>query len=1314
MTNLAHWTHDDIEALGGDFDGSLSSLCIMSLSFDFTRSALAVGGSGNSIAASIGGNSNLGGHSTHGSKENINTSQVTTALQAIQAQAHSHSGSRNQNNGTNGASNNNNNSSSSNNNNNNNNDNNSSTDDGTPITASTTTAANTTGERDTSSHHAQESMFGYEQASKQRFQYILAAPISAATKVTEDTMTYLNQGQAYEIKLKNITDISEGKKGFMCSIINIGFHERHMQQAENELWQQWSQQHPGERIFSVDMKLSYNVFGVESDGLNKYEFLWDSSKAAGVFIRINSISTEFTLRKHGGEKGIPFKLSIETFSYNSKTHDSYFISAACCQIKVFKPKGAERKIRSDKDKFLKRPPSEQDKYHRSSDHTMFSECPLSSLHPMVDGSLSYYRHSHGHFASKQIEQSTSGTPAAGHSISHHHSETNELDDSDARDNNDNGQDRSTGDAKDEQQEQLGHHSSNESETGSMENANQVDEYDSSPTRDNNRHSTSAARSHTDYSTSRLMSAHTSSYTHHQHHQHRSSSMENRDQQQANQCDADDQQEAQHHTASHNHSASSDQSTHLPHHHHASSSPSEQPFHHHQQVSSIYHHHQHQQTARSAAGLTATASHTQPFNHHAAYYNTHTTLPAFPSTHHHHHISSHIGAHPNPLHHLPSSFHAAPHPAATAAAVATNTVQMRAGGSNIATSSASYQRQVQNSLHQEKDSQKAFSFGSSLASANQIAATTPFRASNLAISSSSSNLSNNTAFQHQPHHHFSSIHSQNSSASYQQQQMADDMRADGASSATQMGSYDTNNQNFSDLQQNQTSLQAPSSCHRQRSASTSMTTNINPVNAHCSNYIGSAGVAGNPGHHHMTNGRNSESIGGYNSIGDHNHLMTSSSNTNPWMIMPHNFSNHSNNRAENSVHSSSACESRRCSANSNCTTSANGPLTHNTNGGGSGGSGNNNNNSETYSTGSGGGASSSSYNSHHNNHHPIPYEIPTHNQRSAHAPSDSPLSYCSRLRNISATNNQSYPHGSASSTASITNPNTDAYSDQPQQHEPPGRFNFCSNQYAVTVHSSCTEVASWLVANRFGLFLKTFTNFSGSDLLRLSKKELIEICGLLDGIRLYNSLHNQPIKPKRVLYVCNEGSEIFHSIYLYDVTLRELLREVSAIAANDYPRLIRTSDLEGGEQPQQPQHRKKSLLDRSSSSDSSSSIGGLSSGGETSGAEDNNSGTYVGSTEGNGSGDGQQDENNENEGNITDHNRYAHQDNILSATQSLTIYRLLVQGLTSVKVVATDKVVQMLDDESAWTLSLLLRQSGLHEACITACRTSQHSKRTNRP
>lgn len=41
-----------------------------------------------------------------------------------------------------------------------------------------------------------------------RFQYVLAAATSIATKNNEETITYLNQGQSYEIKLKKLGDLT--------------------------------------------------------------------------------------------------------------------------------------------------------------------------------------------------------------------------------------------------------------------------------------------------------------------------------------------------------------------------------------------------------------------------------------------------------------------------------------------------------------------------------------------------------------------------------------------------------------------------------------------------------------------------------------------------------------------------------------------------------------------------------------------------------------------------------------------------------------------------------------------------------------------------------------------------------------------------------------------------------------------------------------------------------------------------------------------------------------------------------------------------
>jgi len=66
--------------------------------------------------------------------------------------------------------------------------------------------------------------------------------------------------------------------------------------------------------------------------VNTLSFCWDPTQEVGAYIKVNSISTEFTPKKHGGEKGVPFRIQVETFIQG----DSYRLHAAACQIRVFK------------------------------------------------------------------------------------------------------------------------------------------------------------------------------------------------------------------------------------------------------------------------------------------------------------------------------------------------------------------------------------------------------------------------------------------------------------------------------------------------------------------------------------------------------------------------------------------------------------------------------------------------------------------------------------------------------------------------------------------------------------------------------------------------------------------------------------------------------------------------------------------------------------------------------------------------------------------------------------------------------------------
>ena len=60
---------------------------------------------------------------------------------------------------------------------------------------------------------------------------------------------------------------------------------------------------------------------------------------------MNCISTEFTAKKHGGEKGVPFRLQVDTYetTHNNETNSTTrkLVFCASSQVKVFKVKMVE-------------------------------------------------------------------------------------------------------------------------------------------------------------------------------------------------------------------------------------------------------------------------------------------------------------------------------------------------------------------------------------------------------------------------------------------------------------------------------------------------------------------------------------------------------------------------------------------------------------------------------------------------------------------------------------------------------------------------------------------------------------------------------------------------------------------------------------------------------------------------------------------------------------------------------------------------------------------------------------------------------------
>lgn len=113
--------------------------------------------------------------------------------------------------------------------------------------------------------------------------------------------------------------------------------------------------------------------------------------------QVNCISTEFTPRKHGGEKGVPFRIQVDTFTTNESGEYMEHVHSSSCQVKVFKvsssaasccvtpvvpsmtpalfrkPKGADRKLKTDREKTDKKSPQDREKYQLSHDTTLLKE-----------------------------------------------------------------------------------------------------------------------------------------------------------------------------------------------------------------------------------------------------------------------------------------------------------------------------------------------------------------------------------------------------------------------------------------------------------------------------------------------------------------------------------------------------------------------------------------------------------------------------------------------------------------------------------------------------------------------------------------------------------------------------------------------------------------------------------------------------------------------------------------------------------------------------------------------------------------------------
>lgn len=182
-----------------------------------------------------------------------------------------------------------------------------------------------------------------------RFSFDLKAPTAHGLKIGQETITYINRSQPYEIKLHyNNQDGHASSDTLFKSTLKLEFSELRLRNCEQEIFDQWSRDHPMERLLEIDKVGCDGLSNFQNDEqLNSISFYWSPLHLSILTVKMNCLSTEFAARKHGGEKGVPLLLVMDTATPTTHLH------RGACTIKVFKDKGADRKQKQDQQKLEK-------------------------------------------------------------------------------------------------------------------------------------------------------------------------------------------------------------------------------------------------------------------------------------------------------------------------------------------------------------------------------------------------------------------------------------------------------------------------------------------------------------------------------------------------------------------------------------------------------------------------------------------------------------------------------------------------------------------------------------------------------------------------------------------------------------------------------------------------------------------------------------------------------------------------------------------------------------------------------------------------
>nr|CAB3250838.1 grainyhead-like protein 2 homolog [Phallusia mammillata] len=191
--------------------------------------------------------------------------------------------------------------------------------------------------------------------SSKLFEYVMEAPKSLKQKDGEPTMSYINKGQFYCISLRDCSGVRSRLKGdgLVTSVVQVVFGDGKPEEEQLRHWKYWhSRQHTAkQRVIDIaDYKESCMITDIDEFSHNAISFKWNPNDAAKIFISCNCLSTDFSAQK--GIKGLPLLLQIDT--YLDERRVGVPAHRGVCQLKVFCDKGAERKIRDEERKAMRK------------------------------------------------------------------------------------------------------------------------------------------------------------------------------------------------------------------------------------------------------------------------------------------------------------------------------------------------------------------------------------------------------------------------------------------------------------------------------------------------------------------------------------------------------------------------------------------------------------------------------------------------------------------------------------------------------------------------------------------------------------------------------------------------------------------------------------------------------------------------------------------------------------------------------------------------------------------------------------------------